>query len=685
MDPEEPPEVRQTAVATTPAPTPFAAPAAGNAGPAPPVASGDVEAPAEKFVEGKGLSDEEVTKMREKYGANEVTTKQVPEWKKIARRYFDFVSLVILTAAIVSAAVTSDGGRGWTSFGLLLFELNLIVWAGYIGDRNAGNAIKELEELSSPSAMVKRNGAWVELPIKDLVMGDVVQLKGGDIIPADCRLIGDKEKDDPMKIDESSLTGESLPVTRGPGDQILSGACVNQGELDAVVTAVGRNTFFGKTIALLGAPEQRGHLQQVMSRMTIALAVGAFLFVAGIFIALLARGEPVGYTFIVFFVVFVAVVPIGMPVVTTTVLAIGAQEMIREKAIVSRLSALEELSGVEVLASDKTGTLTLNKLSLDHEDIEAAGGRTFKDVLIAASLSAKWSNADAIDTAVTASVPGGEEAIKGYEIKQFWPFNPVDKKTTARVVTPDGGELLVAKGAPQIIGNTLSSPEERAATDRYIDERASRGLRSIAVAQSADGGDTWQLVGLISLLDPPRPDSAATIRRAQELGVEVKMVTGDQLAIAVETSRRLGLGTHIMEGSQLMADKTLGSALMTQVNEVDGFAGVYPEHKHRIVEALQGRGRLVGMTGDGVNDAPALKKANVGIAVAGATPAAKGAADIILTEEGISTIITAICRSRMIFRRLETYILYRIASSLLILGFFFFGEVCSATIQRGAA
>lgn len=624
----------------------------------------------------EGLTESQATTIREKYGANEVKTQQVPEWKKIAKRYFEFVSLVILTAAIVSAAVPAEGGgRAWTSFGLLLFELNLIVWTGYIGERNAGDAIKELEELSAPHAMTKRDGQFKELPVKELVLGDVIQLKGGDIIPADCRLLGDPSAHDPMKIDESSLTGESLPVTRGPGQEILSGACVNQGELEAKVTAVGGNTFFGKTIALLGEPESKGHLQKVMSKMTITLAIASFLGVVSIFITLLARSEPVGYSFTIFFVIFVSVVPIGMPVVTTTVLAIGAQEMIREKAIVSRLSALEELSGVEVLASDKTGTLTLNKLSLDKNDILPAGGRSVEDVLLMAAISAKWENADAIDTAVTNAVGGGKEAIANYRIVKFWPFNPVDKKTQANVITPDGKELLVAKGAPQIIGDSLESPEERTQTDDYISARASRGLRSIAVAQSSDGGSKWQLIGLISLLDPPRPDSKETIERAQELGVEVKMVTGDQLAIAIETSRRLGLGTNIMEGKELMASKTLGSELMTQVNQVDGFAGVYPEHKFRIVEALQGRDRLVGMTGDGVNDAPALKKANVGIAVAGATPAAKGAADIILTEEGISTIITAICRSRMIFRRLETYILYRITSSLTILGFFFFAII----------
>ncbi|GAQ86610.1 h+ ATPase [Klebsormidium nitens] len=265
--------------------------------------------------------------------------------------------------------------------------------------------------------------------------------------------------------------------------------------------------------------------------------------------------------------------------------------------------------------------------------------------------------------------------ISEYTVTKFVPFNPVDKKTVAHVTLPNGTQILTTKGAPQVIRDLLSDAAAREACDAYIAERASRGLRALGVAKSSNAEEGWTLTGLISLLDPPRTDSATTVRAAQDMGVEVKMVTGDQLAIAIETSRRLGLGTDMMEGKELMGDRELGGDLIARVDEVDGFAGVYPEHKHRIVEALQRKGRLVGMTGDGVNDAPALKKANVGIAVAGATAAAKGAADIILTEEGISTIITAIRRSRMIFRRLETYIIYRMASSILILGFFFFAVV----------
>nr|AQM50087.1 P-type ATPase HA2 [Dunaliella maritima] len=622
-----------------------------------------------------GLTTQEVEQLQKEWGLNHVAAKTIPEWKKILDRYLDWVSLIILISAIISAAVPVNGDQGWTSFVMLILELQFVVWMGYYSDRNAGDAVAELAALSAPMCHCLRNGKWGSLPVKELVPGDIIGLKGGDVIPADSKLIGEGE---PLKIDESSLTGECLAVTRHPGQEILAGAVVVSGELDAMVTATGVNSFFGKTMALLAVPPERGHLQQVLNRVSIALALFAVAGCAIILGVLTGHYDnPPGYSIVTVFVIFTSVVPIGMPVVTTTVLAVGAREMAREKAIVTRLSALEEMSGMEVLASDKTGTLTLNQLSLDKEDILNWGTHTKDDVLLYSCLSAKWENNDAIDKAVTNSL-GDKKYVAGYRITKFSPFNPVDKKTTAHTITPTGEKLITTKGAPQIIGDMLADPAARQACADYIAERASRGLRSLGVARSDDDGQTWSLVGLISLLDPPRPDSGETIKLAQSMGVAVKMVTGDQFAIAVETCKRLGMGSTIMEGKTVMAGLKGGDegkpdpVLIQHCDESDGFAGVYPEHKHMIVSALQAKGRLVGMTGDGVNDAPALKKANVGIAVAGATSAAKGAADIILTREGISTIIIAIVRSRKIFRRLEMYIIYRMASSVLILGFFFF-------------
>ncbi|GAQ86611.1 hypothetical protein KFL_003000045 [Klebsormidium nitens] len=355
-----------------------------------------------------GLSNQEVETLRAQHGFNEVKTNQTPEWKKILWRYLDWVSIIIFVAAIISATVEVEGGRGWTSFVLLILELNLIVWVGYYSERNAGNAVKELEALTVPMAQAKREGKWQQVPARELLPGDIIALKGGDVIPADAQLVGVGE---PLLVDESSLTGESLPVTRKPGDQVLAGATVTQGELEAQVTATGADSFFGKTIALLGAPEERGHLQTVLNQVSIAVAVISFFAVLVIVIVLLVdQDASPSYAVVTAFVIFVAAVPVGMPVVTTTVLAFGAREMAAERAIVTRLSALEELSGMEVLASDKTGTLTLNRLTLDKDDILAWGASSKDDVLLTASLSAKWDHNDAIDKAVTEAM-GGDAKI----------------------------------------------------------------------------------------------------------------------------------------------------------------------------------------------------------------------------------------------------------------------------------
>ncbi|KAK9806555.1 hypothetical protein WJX73_000387 [Symbiochloris irregularis] len=617
-----------------------------------------------------GMTTPQVETYHKEHGFNEVESNQTPEWKKVVMRYLDWVSLIVLISAIVSATIPNEGDRGWTSFVLLMLHLNLIVWSGYLADRNAGNAMNELKALAAPTAMTKRDNTWQGVPARELVPGDLIQLKGGDVIPADAKLVGEGE---PMKIDESSLTGESLAVTRKPGQQILSGAVVVSGELDAVVTATGADSFFGKTLKLLGGGDnQRGHLYKVLNRAQLGVGFITVIGIIVILVVLLARGASAGYSIVTSFVLLTAAIPVGMPVVTTAVLAVGARGMAKEKAIVARLSSLEELSGMEILASDKTGTLTLNRLQLDKQEIVASKGHSAEDVLLMASLSAKWSNNDAIDKAVTGAMGGDQKVIRDYKVSKFIPFNPVDKKTQATVTLPSGETVIACKGAPQIVRDLLGDEESMKVCDDYINERATRGLRSLGVAKSQDGGSTWQLVGLISLLDPPREDSAETIRIANSMGVQVKMVTGDQLQIAIETCKRLGMGTNIIEGKDVaFEDNRISPELAHQVHMVDGFAGVYPEHKHSIVEALQASGCLVGMTGDGVNDAPALKKADVGIAVAGATSAARGAADIILTEEGISTIVTAIDCSRKIFRRLETYIIYRLASSYLILAFFF--------------
>jgi len=652
-----------------------------------------------------GFTTAQAAEKLQQYGYNEVVTPEEPEWMKIVSRFLGIVPVCMLIGAIVSAAVKSgcaeedavvadpdleaqcacDPGRDWLSFALLIFELVLIVYVDYRAEKNAADAVTALKNMSAPTCKVKRDGRWVEVAVRELVPGDLAELAGGVIIPTDGRLVG---KGEPMLLDESSLTGESLPVTKWPGDEVLSGAVVVQGELEMMVTATGADTFFGKTIALLATVKEQGNVQKLLGTVAKIMCTFGLLGVIPIFFVQLFRDQVEWATSLkTAIVILVAVLPVAMPLVVTTALAVGSFELSRERAIVQRLTAIEEMAGMDILCSDKTGTLTKNELVLDPDLVWCAGSDTDPAELLRVScLAAKREGSqDAIDKAVTAALEahpesegGGMAQLDDWQVLKFVPFNPVDKRTEATVVSPKGKTWRVSKGAPGVMVDLACDAGAAVEAETKIIENAQRGLRSLGVAV-AEGdeasGKPYKLLGMISLLDPPRDDTAQTIVDAQEKGVEVKMITGDQKAIAIETASRLNMGTNILggevwksEGDALIRQKGSFSAL---IEEVNGFASVFPEHKFRIVEELQKAGHLVGMTGDGVNDAPALKRANVGIAVAGATDAAKSAADIVLTAPGLSTIITAINRSRKIFSRLNGYVLYRMASSVLILGFFF--------------
>ncbi len=646
----------------------------------------------------KGFTTAEAQDKLNKFGYNEVLTAEEPEWKKIVGRFLGIVPICMIIGAIISAAVETgcveiegelvecscDPGRDWVSFALLIFEVVLIVYVDYRSEKNAADAVKALKEMSAPTCRAKRDGEWVEVAVRELVPGDLIELAAGVVIPSDGRLVGEGE---PMLIDESSLTGESLPVTKFPKGEVLSGAVVVQGEMNMMVTATGVDTFFGKTIALLATVTEQGNVQNLLGTVAKIMCTFGLVGVIPVFFVLLFRDEVEWATSLkTSIVILVATLPVAMPLVVTTALAVGSYELSREKAIVQRLSAIEEMAGMDILCSDKTGTLTKNELVLDKDLIWCVNDSNAGEILKVACLAAKLEGGqDAIDKAVSEALRtfpeaegGGMEQLEDYKVTKFVPFNPVDKRTEATVIAPDGKTYRMSKGAPGVMVELCCQGSLKKEAEDKIIENAQRGLRSlgIAIAEGDESdGEEYKLIGMISLLDPPRDDTEQTIVEAQEKGVEVKMITGDQKAIAIETASRLNMGTNIIgsdiwgpDGDALIRAQGSFGAFIEQVN---GFASVFPEHKFRIVEELQKIDHIVGMTGDGVNDAPALKRANVGIAVAGATDAAKSAADIVLNAPGLSTIITAINRSRKIFNRLNGYVLYRMASSVLILGFFF--------------
>ena len=492
--------------------------------------------------------------------------------------------------------------------------------------------------------------------------GDVIRVRMGDIVPADARLL----EGDPIEVDQSALTGESLPATRKSGEAVFSGSIVRGGEVGALVYATGANTYFGKTAELVQAAQSVSHFQRAVLKIGNYLIILAVILVATIIVFAIFRGDPILTTLQFALVLTVAAIPVAMPTVLSVTMAVGARLLAKKQAIVTRLVAIEELAGVDVLCADKTGTLTQNKLTLG--DPFGVNKIPAEQVILAAALASRADNNDTIDLAVLGGLKN-DQALKSYKVGHFQPFDPVHKRTEAAVTGPDGKTFKVTKGAPQVILALSANAQAKPEVDKAVNEFAARGFRSLGVAR-AEGNGKWQFLGVLPLFDPPRDDAKATIATAQHMGVKVKMVTGDALAIARETAKTLGMGIDILDANSLGDEKQQTTiAVAKAIEKADGFAQVFPEHKFHIVADLQKCGHIVGMTGDGVNDAPALKKADCGIAVSGATDAARAAAAIVLMTPGLSVIIDAIKESRRIFQRMNSYAIYRIAETLRVLLF----------------
>ena len=567
---------------------------------------------------------------------------------------------MIEIAAILSAAITH-----WDDFAVILLLLVTNAVVGFLQERKAENSIALLKKQLAPNARVLRDGTWQEIPARELVPGDTVHIRLGDIIPADA-VLGDGKY---LLCDESALTGESLPVEKKTGDTVYSGSIARQGEMDARVTTIGGNTFFGKTARLVQVKSPRSHFQAAIERIGNYLIILAVVLVSLIFIVALIRSESFLNTLQFALILVVAAIPAALPAVMTVTLAVGAVALAKKEAIVSRLSAIEEMAGMDILCSDKTGTITQNSIRIG--EIRTFPGVLEQDVITAAALASKKESNDPIDMAILVKAgdptTSAEPGNKGYEVIDFVPFDPVSKYSKAKVRNAGGAVGEVAKGAPQAIAALTGTDTALVSTlDGWITAFAEKGYRALGVGWTKPDG-TWQYLGLIGLFDPPREDAAHTIDEAKKLGVDVKMVTGDHIAIAKEISGQVGLGKNIIPRTVLIAGD--GEESQKQIESADGFAQVLPEDKFRIVKILQSRDHIVGMTGDGVNDAPALREADAGIAVAGATDAAKSAADIVLTKPGLSVIIDAIERSREIFRRMENYGVYRIAETVRVLIF----------------
>jgi H+-transporting ATPase len=605
-----------------------------------------------------GLSQAEAQKRLTQYGPNEIEEKKTNLFLKFLTYFWGPIPWMIESAVILSAVA-----RHWPDFAIILLLLLANSVVRFWEEREAGNAIEALKAKLAVKARVKREGKWINPAARELVPGDVIRLRLGDIVPADARLLDG----DPVEVDQSALTGESLPATRKPGEGVFSGSIIRQGEIGALVYATGSNTYFGKTAQLVQEAHTVSHFQKAVLKIGNYLIVLAGVLVASIIAFALFRGDPILTTLQFALVLTVAAIPVAMPTVLSVTMAVGARLLAKKQAIVSKLVAIEELAGVDMLCADKTGTLTQNKLTLG--DPFSVNNIPVEQVILNAALASRADNNDTIDLAVLGGLKD-KDALKGYQEIHFQPFDAVHKRTEATVKDKDGKTFKVTKGAPQVILElSANASEVKTAVEEAVGEFATRGFRSLGVAR-AEGDGQWQLIGVLPLFDPPREDAKATIATALAMGVKVKMVTGDALAIARETAKKLDMGMNILDAGSLGdSKKQENTAMAESIEKADGFAQVFPEHKFHIVDVLQQLGHIVGMTGDGVNDAPALKKADCGIAVSDATDAARAAADIVLMTPGLSVIIDAIKESRKIFQRMNSYAIYRISETLRVLFF----------------
>jgi H+-transporting ATPase len=602
-----------------------------------------------------GLSSAEASRRLALYGPNALAETQTTALERLIRYLWGPIPWMIETAALLSA-ILGD----WADFTIIMTMLFVNASVDFWEEHKAGNAIEALKERLALTARVLRDGSWSSIPARELVPGDVVALKLGNVIPADVVLL----RGDYLSVDESALTGESLPVDKHVKDKAFSGSIVKLGEMQGLVNATGMKTYFGKTAELVASAETRSHFQKAVLKIGNFLILTTLVLVAIIVIFALIREAPPIQTVQFALILTVAAIPVALPTVLSVTMAVGAEKLASMKAIVSRLVSIEELAGVDVLCADKTGTLTRNELTIS--ELHPSAGTTDDDLMFAAALASNRDDPDAIDTAILDAFKN-KFAASHWKIHAFTPFDPISKRTEATAIV-QGQCVSFSKGAPQVILDLVSpDSESRQTCEREVEDLAQEGFRALGVARKPEGG-RWEYLGLIPIFDPPREDAATTIARARDMGLTVKMITGDHEAIARQIAGQLGLGRNIQSATSLF-DNPLDAEIVPKIEAADGVARVLPEHKFKIVKALQQEGHIVAMTGDGVNDAPALKQADAGIAVSGATDAARAAADVVLTGSGLSVITSAIDEARRIFERMTNYATFRNAETIRVLLF----------------
>ena len=664
----------------------------------------------------QGLSSEEAKKRLEKYGPNAIEEKEESWMHRLFRRFWGPIPWMIEVAAILSALV-----KHWEDFTIITILLLVNAVVDFYQESKALSALKVLKDKLARKALVLRDGKWQQIDAKEIVPGDIVKVKIGDIVPADIKLL---PGGDFLQVDQSALTGESLPVTRKTDDTVYANAIIKKGENTGIVLETGENTYFGKTVKLVAKAEseQRSHFQEMVIKVGNFLIAITLVMVSIIIYFGISRGQSLLDLLEYALILTVAAIPVALPAVLTVTMAAGAKVLANMQAIVSRLSAIEELAGMDVLCSDKTGTLTQNKMTIN--DPYTVGDVSDDDIIFYAALASKEENNDPIEAPVYTYLKEHNlyEKLKNYTLEKFIPFDPVSKRTES-VLIHEKKTIQVTKGAPQVIIEMCDETAfDKKAAYTQVESFAQKGFRTLGVAWKEVTEEKWHFMGLVPLYDPPREDSKEVVADVKAHGVAVKMVTGDNVAVAKYIAGLLDIGDDIRDIKALKGESTEEYVFLAEViaeaiykklepekvsdeavkqfgeeiskevqklllnrplpkgsikehesdiikaiEEANGFAQVFPEDKYFIVDKLQKADHIVGMTGDGVNDAPALKKADCGIAVSGATDAARASADLVLLAPGLNVINNAIKIARITFERMQSYTIYRITETIRVI------------------
>ena len=601
-----------------------------------------------------GLTRADVDARRKEHGYNEVVEQKGHPILRFLGKFWGVSAWMLELIMILSAVL-----RKYSD--LIVVGALLVVNAvlSFMQERRAAGVVETLRKRLQVSARVLREAGWQVIPSRELVPGDIVRVRSGDIIPADVKLLTGA-----LSVDQSALTGESRDVDKAPGNVLSSGSIVRRGEGNGVVMLTGAQTYFGRTTELVQQARPKLHIEAVVAKVVRWLFVIVGTLLGVVIVLSLSRGTPLLEMVSLMLVLLMSAVPVALPVMFTVSMAVGSKELAKLGVLVTRLSAAEDAATMDVLCVDKTGTITMNQLAVTGViPLEHA---TEADVLFAGALASQEANQDPIDLAFLAAAKERHifDGLPEVTPISFAPFDSKNRMTEA-VIEQNGQRLRVMKGAVRTVAEACGlQPEAIKALEVRISESALKGYRSLAVARGPETG-TPKLVGLVTLYDPPRPDAKQLIAELRGLGVSVKMLTGDALAVASEIAQGVGLLNIRRVADLKAASAQAGSEAVDLLAGVDGFAEVYPEDKYIVVQHLQAAGHVTGMTGDGVNDAPALRQAEVGIAVSSATDVAKGAASVVLTEPGLTNIVTLVEQGRTIYQRVLTWIVNKISRTIL--------------------